>query len=197
MKLYRKDTGVPFINEQVSGVYPYQYNTADPDGWYNITSIENSDLYGQYAADYVRATLEIFYLFDAKEGETETEKFANCTKDEKQILAKRQIIDNKELRLTVVTPEDDAANFQLHADTSIECRKARIESVKIKIGYLLAVADRVDLFTTVALMLESYIKVNDTSLTTWMYSEEGFLLKPYYTQEIETIYINIVELGLY
>lgn len=197
MNLYRKDIGVPFINETVSGVYPYQYNTADPEGWDNITSIENSDLFGHWAADYVRATLEIYYLFDAKEGETEAQKFDNCTKDEKKIVAKRQIIDDKALRLTVFTPEDDANNFQLHADNSVECRQERIDAVKIEIGYLLPVADRVDLFTTVALMLESFINVNDSSLTSWMHSAEGFLLKPYYTEEIETIYTNIVELGLY
>jgi hypothetical protein len=187
MNLYRKDIGVPFINETVSGVYPYQYNTVEPEGWDDITNIINNDLFGHWAADYVRATKEMSILFEAKE----------CTTEEKKCLSKRMIIDQKSLRLTVFTPEDDALNFQLHADNSIGCRQARIDAVKIEIGYLLSVADRVDLFTTVALMLESYINVNDTSLSTWMHSADGFLLKPYYTEEIETIYTNIVELGLY
>lgn len=197
MNLYRKDIGVPFINETVSGVYPYQYNTVQPEGWDDITNIINNDLYGHWAADYVRATKEMSILFEAKEGATEAEKFNNCTLDEKKCLSKRMIIDDKSLRLTVFTPDDDAHNFQSHADASVECRQARIDAVKIQIGYQLSVADRVDLFTTVALMLESYINVNDSTLIMWMHSVDGFHAKPYYSEEIETIFTTIVENGIY
>jgi len=197
MKLYRKDIGIPFVNQTVSGVYPYQFNDEILEGWFDISSIVNVDLYGSIASDYVRATLETWLLFDAKEGTTESEKWSNCDIDEKKAIARRQIVNDKNLRLKVYTPEEDEMNFSNHADLSILCRTNRIESVKIKIGYLLNVSDRIDLFSSVDVMIEKYINVNDSSLTTWMHDADGFLSKPYYSEDIENIYIQVVELGLY
>jgi len=197
MKLYRKDIGIPFVNQTVSGVYPYQFNDEILEGWFDISSIVNVDLYGSIASDYVRATLETWLLFDAKEGTTESEKWSNCDIDEKKAIARRQIVNDKNLRLKVYTPEEDEINFSNHADLSISCRTNRIESVKIKIGYLLNVSDRIDLFSSVDVMIEKYINVNDSSLTTWMHDADGFLSKPYYSEDIENIYIQVVELGLY
>ena len=94
MNLYRKDIGVPFINEKVSGVYPYQYSDIPLIDWFDITSIVDNDLYGGYAADYVRATKEMAILFEALPGETEADKWAQCTLDEMRCLAKRMIIDD-------------------------------------------------------------------------------------------------------
>ena len=197
MNLYRKDTGVPFINEQVSGVYPYQYSTIPLIDWVDVTSIVNNDLYGGYAADYVRATKEMGILFEALPGETEADKCANCTLEEMRCLAKRMIINDRALRLQVYTKLQDENNFSTHADTSITCRQERIEAAKIAMGYQLSVIDRVDLFTTVALMLDSYINVNDNTVITWFHSEDGFLSKSYYTETLENTFTQIVENGLY
>lgn len=197
MNLYRKDIGVPFVNQSVSGVYPYQFSDEILTDWFDITSIVNVDLYGSIASDYVRATLETWLLFDDKEGTTESEKWSNCDDDEKKAIARRQIVNDKNLRLQVFSPEEDEINFSNHADISISCRKERIESVKIKIGYLLNVLDRIDLFSSVDVMIEKYINVNDSSLTTWMHDADGFLSKSYYSEQIENIYIQVVELGLY
>jgi len=103
MDLYRKDIGVPFVNETVSGVYPYQYSDIPLVDWFDITSIVNNDLYGGYAADYVRATKEMAILFEAKPGETETDKWNNCTEQEKKCLSKRMIINDSLLRQQVFT----------------------------------------------------------------------------------------------
>jgi len=197
MKLYRKDIGIPFVNQTVSGVYPYQFSDKILTDWFDITSIVNADLYGSIASDYVRATVETWLLFDAKEGTTESEKWNNCDIDEKQAIARRQIVNDKNLRLEIFTQEEDEMNFWNHADISISCRKERIEHVKIKIGYLLNVSDRIDLFSSVDVMIEKYINVNDSSLTTWMHDADGFLSKTYYSEDIENIYIQVVELGLY
>ena len=191
------DIGVPFINEQVSGVYPYQYSDIPLIDWFDITSIVDNDLYGGYAADYVRATKEMAILFEALPGETEADKWAQCTLDEMRCLAKRMIIDDKVLRLQVYTKPQDENNFSTHADTSIGCRQNRVDAAKIHMGYLMTVPDRVDLFTTVALMLESFINVNDHSIITWMHSEDGFLAKPYYTADLENCFEQIVENGIY
>lgn len=197
MNLYRKDIGVPFINEQVSGVYPYQYSDIPLIDWFDITSIVDNDLYGGYAADYVRATKEMAILFEALPGETEADKWAQCTLDEMRCLAKRMIIDDKVLRLQVYTKPQDENNFSMHADESITCRQNRVDAAKIHMGYLMTVPDRVDLFTTVALMLESFINVNDHSIITWMHAEDGFLAKPYYTADLENCFEQIVENGIY
>jgi len=197
MNLYRKDIGVPFINEQVSGVYPYQYSDIPLIDWFDITSIVDNDLYGGYAADYVRATKEMAILFEALPGETEADKWAQCTLDEMRCLAKRMIIDDKVLRLQVYTKPQDENNFSTHADESINCRQNRADAAKIHMGYLLTVTDRVDLFTTVALMLESFINVNDHSIIVWFHSEDGFLAKPYYSETLENCFEQIVENGIY
>tara|TARA_R110001592_G_scaffold190420_1_gene436362 strand:+ start:91 stop:693 length:603 start_codon:yes stop_codon:yes gene_type:complete len=200
MNLYRKDTGIPFINEQVSGVYPYKYSDEPIDGWVNISTedaILNNDLYGGYAADYVRATKEMATLFEYKEGETEQKKWDNCTDTEKECLSSRMIINNISLRLEVFTEEEDAYNFTQHAEISINCRELRIEFAKISMGYQLSVIDRVELFNSIQLMIDSYVNTNDTSLTTWMNSEEGFKSQPYYTTVLLATYTEIVQNGIY
>jgi len=197
MNLYRKETGVPFINELVSGVYPYQYSTIPLIDWVDITSIVNNDLYGGYAADYVRATKEMAILFELLPGETEKDKWANCTIEEMTCLAKRMIINDLTLRLQVCTYEQDENNFSTHAEESISCRKTRIDAAKISLGYQLSVTDRVNLFTTVALMLDSYINVNDNSVISWFHSDDGFLAKSYHTETLENTFTQIVENGLY
>ena len=197
MKLYRKDIGIPFVNQSVSGVYPYKFSDEVLSGWFDITSIVSADLYGSIASDYVRATFEMWLLFDAKEGTTESEKWSNCDIDEQTAVARRHIVNDKNLRLQVFTVEQDEYNFLIHADSSINCRFDRIENVKIKIGYLLNVPDRIDLFSSVDVMLDKYINVNDSSLTEWMHDANGFLSKSYYSQEIENVYVQVVELGLY
>ncbi len=196
MNLYRKDIGVPFISEEISGVYPYQYSDIPLVDWFDITSIINNDSFGSYAADYVRATKEMAILFEAMEGSTEQEKWNNCTLDEKRALAKRMITDSQSLRLEVYTQSEDEYNFLTHADLSINCREYRIDACKIAIGYLLSVADRVDLFTDLFTMIETFINVNDTAIHTWMHSDTGFKAKTYYSIEIESIYIKIVEDGI-
>lgn len=198
MNLYRKDIDVPFVNETVSGVYPYQYSSTDMAGWDNISSVDgicNNDLYGEYAADYVRATKEMALLFDGKSGSTETEKWNNCTLDEKKCLAKRMIVNSQSLRLEVYSSDDDSYNFNIHAQKSIDCRQLRIDTAKINMGYKLSVDDRVDLFTSIQSMINTFINVNDSSLTTWMHSD--FLNKSYHTSELEDIYTEIVENGIY
>lgn len=197
MNLYRKDIGVPFINEEVSGVYPYQYSDIPLIDWFDITSILNNNDFGSYAADYVRATKEMAILFEALPGETEQEKWEQCSLDEKRALSRRMIINDKALRLQVFTDEQDSYNFSIHADNSIQCRQSRIDAAKIHMGYLMNVADRIDLFTTVSAMLESYINVNDQAINVWMHADDGFKAKSYYTEELENCYTEIVENGIY
>ena len=200
MDLYRKDIGVPFVNETVSGVYPYQYSSEPIDGWINISdadAIVNNDLYGGYAADYVRATKEMAILFEAKPGEAETDKWNNCTEQEKKCLSKRMIINDSLLRQQVFTEKEDANNFMQHAEISINTREIRISTAKISMGYELSVANRVDLFGSIQLMIDSYINANDAALTSWMHSADGFLAKSYYTVDLENIYTQIVENGIY
>jgi hypothetical protein len=197
MDLYRKDIGVPFVNETVSGVYPYQYSDIPLVDWFDITSIVNNDLYGGYAADYVRATKEMAILFEAKPGETETDKWNNCTEQEKKCLSKRMIINDSLLRQQVFTEKEDANNFMQHAEISINTREIRISTAKISMGYELSVANRVDLFGSIQLMLDSYINANDAALASWMHSADGFLAKSYYTVDLENIYTQIVENGIY
>ena len=197
MNLYRKDIGVPFISEEISGVYPYQYSDIPLIDWFDITSILNNDAFGSYAADYVRATKEMAILFEALPGETEQEKWEQCSLDEKRALSSRMIIDNQSLRLEVYTESQDEYNFYTHADYSVTCRTDRIDASKIAIGYMLSVADRVDLFTDLFTMIESFINVNDQAINIWMHSDTGFRAKPYYSEEIENKYSEIVEDGLY
>lgn len=197
MNLYRKDIGVPFISEKISGVYPYQYSDIPLVDWFDITSIMNNDAFGSYAADYVRATKEMAILFEAIPGETEQEKWQECTLDEKRALSQRMIINSQALRLEVYTQSQDEYNFSTHADFSVTCRGNRIDASKIAIGYMLSVADRVDLFTDLFTMIETYINVNDQAINTWMHSDTGFKAKPYYSEEIENTYSEIVEDGIY
>ena len=197
MNLFRKDIGVPFINEELSGVYPYQYSEIPLVDWFDITSIMNNDAFGSYAADYVRATKEMAILFGLLPGSTEQEKWEKCTLDEKRALSRRMIINDKNLRLEVYTDKQDSYNFSMHADYSIQCRENRINAAKIHMGYLMNVPDRIDLFTTTAEMLDSYINVNDQAINVWMHSEDGFLAKPYYTVVLENCFIEIVENGIY
>tara|TARA_R110001592_G_scaffold120545_3_gene325020 strand:- start:97933 stop:98535 length:603 start_codon:yes stop_codon:yes gene_type:complete len=199
MNLYRKDIGVPFINETISGVYPYKYSDELLDGWIDISTedgIINNNLYGSYAADYVRATKEMSILFEEREGETEDEKWQTCTLNEKLCLSKRMIIDNKSLRVQVYTEIEDENNFILHADESIKCRNFRVEYAKLNIGYLLTVEDRIDLFSITAAMLNSFINANDKSIILWFHSPDGFRQRRYYSDTILNCFEQIVENGI-
>ena len=40
-----------FVNEKISGVYPYLYNDTLLTGWLDISTIENNDNFGFRAAD--------------------------------------------------------------------------------------------------------------------------------------------------
>tara|TARA_R110001592_G_scaffold87117_5_gene257285 strand:- start:11735 stop:12436 length:702 start_codon:yes stop_codon:yes gene_type:complete len=200
MHLYRKDIGIVFINEQVSGVYPYKYSDEDLDGWVNISiedGIVNNDLYGGYAADYVRATKEIALLFEAKRGDTELEKWGECTDAERVCLAKRMVVNSITLRLQVFNSTEDSANFTQHAENSIDCRQTRTDTAKIQMGYQLTIADRVDLFNSIQLLIVSYVNTNDASIITWMHSDDGFRAKRYYTTQLENTFTKTVENGIY
>ena len=84
-----------------------------------------------------------------------------------------------------------------HAKTSIEVRSERVEAAKIAMGYELLVVDRVDLFNSIQLMVNSYVNTNDATLTTWMHSPSGFKEKSYYTSALEGVYTEIAENGIY
>ena len=161
------------------------------------TTIPNVDKYYINAYDYVRCTKEMWVLFDAKAGASEDEKWAACTEEEKLPLARRHIINSKALRLQVYTQAQDEYNFYTHADSSTGSRRMRIDTSKIAIGYLLAVADRVDLFTELFTKIETFVNVNDTAIITWMHSDSGFKAKPYYSATIEIKFTEIVVNGIY
>lgn len=190
-----------FINEQVSGVFPYMYSDSVLSGWEDITSIENNNLYGYHAADYKRATDEVNILFQAKEGSTQEEKWNNCTQTEKEAVAQRQLVESA-LRLQVYTQEQDQQNFIIFSDSSNSSRSDRVDYCKISMGYQMAAEDGQDLFTSVSEKIPRYISTNDPDLNNWMlslppYSAGGFKAKPYYTQQLEGIYIQIVINGIY
>lgn len=107
------------------------------------------------------------------------------------------IINDSLLRQQVFTEKEDANNFMQHAEISINTREIRISTAKISMGYELSVANRVDLFGSIQLMIDSYINANDAALTSWMHSADGFLAKSYYTVDLENIYTQIVENGIY
>jgi hypothetical protein len=192
MKVYKEnDEAIPAIIVQDDAApAPAGYTLLE-------TNIPNVDQYYIYAYDYVRCTKEMWILFDAKAGDTEADKWANCTEEEKKPLARRHIINSQALRLEVYTQSQDEYNFFAHADSSVSCRRERIDASKIAIGYLLGVADRVDLFTELFTMIELFVNVNDTAIHTWMHSDSGFKAKSYYSAEIESKYTEIVEDGVY
>jgi len=191
-----------FVDEAQSGVYPYLYNPTLLAGWLDISSIENNDDFGFRAADYVRATKEIWLLFNAKAGATEAIKWTNCTTAEQTILARRHIIIDKALRLEIFTVEEDKENFTVHADTSISVRTERIAAATPVVGYELSIADRKDLFSDISLKITAFIEANDPDLQAYMesttpYVGAGFGAKSYYTVDILNLYIGIVLDGIY
>lgn len=188
-----------FIDEKTSGVYPYLFNAAAVAGWLDITSIKNIDDFGFRAADYYRATSEINILFQAKTGSTEPEKWSNCTQEEKEIISRRQIV-SKSLRLEIWTAEEDQQNFNIFAVESVSSRRNRIDRAKIAIGYEMTVADRQDLFNSVAEKIERWISTGDDDFLRYMesippYSGGGFKSKPYWSQGLEDIYYYIIVNG--
>lgn len=192
MKVYKEnDEAIPAIIVQDDAApTPVGYTLLE-------TTITNVDQYYIYAYDYVRCTKEMWILFDAKAGDTEADKWENCTEEEKKPLARRHIINSQALRLEIYTQSQDEYDFFTHADSSVTCRRERIDTSKIAIGYLLGVADRVDLFTELFTKIELFVNVNDTAIHTWMHSDSGFKAKSYYSAEIESKYTEIVENGIY
>ena len=191
-----------FVNEKISGVYPYLYNDTLLTGWLDISTIENNDNFGFRAADYVRATKEIWLLFDAKPGTTETAKWQNCDTTEKTILARRHIIIDKALRLEIFTIEEDKQNFYIHAEESIDTRSKRVLVATPVIGYELNTNDRKDLFSDISLKITAFVEANDPDLQNYMYSigpyiGGGFKAKSYYSDEILNLYKTIVLDGIY
>ena len=69
--------------------FQYFDESSIPSDYTDFNTIEYLDQYGQIAADYSKATFEMWVLFDAKTGATESEKWNNCTLEEKTCLAKR------------------------------------------------------------------------------------------------------------
>ena len=200
MKLLREDIGKPFVNEDVSGIFPYQFSETVEAGWIEVTGILNTHLYGGHAADYVRATKEMAVLFNEKTGATESDKWANCDAVEQSVLAERHIVSSV-LRLEVVSVSEDMYNFNAHAVESISSRQNRIDKATVSIGYQIpSTVNRVDLFTDIFSLIEGFVKVNDASLHNYMHSTgsyvgNGFKEKAYWSQEVEDIYTTIVENG--
>lgn len=190
-----------FVNEQISGVYPYRYSNSFIAGWIDITSITNVDSYGFRAGDAIKGDTEIKQLFEAKQGSTESEKWAGCSPDEKNILARRQQV-SKVLRLEVYTEIEDNVNFAMFAAATFASRQARTDTAKVQLGYNMDVTDRQDLYDVTAEKINRYVSSGDPDLQNWMeskapYISTGFASKPYFTQELLDIYTAIVLEGNY
>jgi hypothetical protein len=190
-----------FVDEQTSGVFPYFYNATILGGWVDITNIDNNHLYGFRAADNLRATEEITTLFEAKTGNTEEEKWDNCTQSEKLAIAFRQIV-SKPLRLQVFTPLQDRQNFDNTLMLNSQNRLSRVMASKSAMGYELTTEDGQDLFTDVCLKIMSYEATGNDDLKNWMmslppYEIDGFKSKTYWTQQLEDIFVEIVVNGIY
>jgi len=203
MNLYREK--IPgwdsFTSEEQSGVFPYQYSSTTPANWVDITSIENNDLFGFRASDYVRATFEVDLLFQAKAGSTQEEKFGNCTEAEKKAVASRQLV-GLALRLEVFSAQEDQQEFLAYASNSIRSRTNRTEAAKVSMGYLLTTENRQDLFAEVTEKITKYINSEDPDLNNYMQSTSpyvgaGFQAKSYWSQQLQDIYTAIILNGIY
>lgn len=197
------------VNDIITGGQPYKnpfeyFNIASiPSDYTNWSTIENNDIYGQMAADYVRATFEMWLLFDAKAGTTEAEKWANCTTSEKTPLARRHIIKDKALRLEIFTEAQDKQNFIEHGSLSISARQERIDNAIILLGYEIPdIDDRKDIFSDTELLIPKFITVNDSSLIDYMngqgvYTGGGYPAKTYFAQSTLDLFNEIVKDGIY
>jgi hypothetical protein len=183
---YNISTGA--IDGTEKKAFAYFNSTSIPSDYTDFNTIENLDTYGNNAADYSKATFEMWLLFDAKTGATETDKWNNCTSTEKPPLAKRQIITNKNLRLEVFTESQDQENFFIHANESISARQGRIDASVLMLGYEIEdIDDRKDLFSDTELLIPKFTTVNDKALIDYMngqnlYLGEGFPAKSYFQQ---------------
>ena len=190
-----------FINEQVSGVFPYKYSGTVLSGWVDVTSIENNNLYGHHAADYFRATQEVDILFQLKPGTTEQEKWNNCTQTEKEAISERQLV-SLSLRLEVFTSDQDKQNYISFAEFSMGSRQDRIDAAKVAMGYQMNSEDGQELFSVLAEKITRYITSNDPDMNNWMqslppYTSTGFASQLYWTQQLQDTYSQIVLNGLY
>lgn len=183
--------------------FEYYDEGSIPSDYTDFNTIEYLDQYGQKAADYSKATFEMWVLFDAKTGTTESEKWNNCTLEEKTCLAKRHIIKDKNLRLEVFTAEQDKLNFSIHAAKSIDSRQARIDAAVLMLGYEIEDVDnRKDLFGDTELLIPKFVTVNDKALIDYMngqnaYAGAGFPVKTYFQQYILDSFNTICVDGFY
>lgn len=191
MKIYKED------NEAIPAIKVQDDATPAPSGYTELPkTITNMDSWWKKLWDYVRITKEVAEDFQAKTGAAEADKWANCSAEEKLVLAKRHVV-SKVLRVTVVTEQEDWENFKEHAEESISARGVRVGKATLAIGYQLSTVDRVDLFSEINPMIEPFVKSNNKEINDWMLSQGvwsggGFSAKSYWSQEIVDTYTTIV-----
>jgi hypothetical protein len=171
------------------------------EGYADISTIANWDSIGRELKDYsfVRNEIKNVYDFLGNEGIGE---------DEAKILCQLFILP-KDKRDIFYTEDEQKVLWSNFVNASMLCREHRWESAKNYISYFLEPADSSDLAFDTQLLCENYIKYNITEesisgkpglidyiKSTSVYADTGFSSKDYWSEELQTALLNILENGI-
>lgn len=171
------------------------------EGYADISTIANWDSIGRDLKDYSFVRNEIKNLYDFLGNE-------NIGEDEAKILCQLFILP-KERRDIFYTEEEQKILWINFVNASMSCREHRWESAKNYISYFLEPADSSDLAFDTQLLCETYIKYNITEEAisgkpglmdyikgASVYANSGFPSKDYWSEELQTALLNILENGI-
>lgn len=199
--------GNTFVNEAVSGVFSVKESPILVDGWEDITSMENWDLYGERILDYLQVRIRIQTILMTKMYGSFT-NWGTLSNSEKNVAVKWILVPYS-LRITVVNDATDKINWDRLVELSMgdgkiinltgralmieKMRRYVSEQLRIEV---LAKNDIDDFYFTIESMVNAFVKTNSNYFKNWInntvgttYENNGFKQKSYYSDE-KRDYIN-------
>lgn len=207
--------GIP-INELVEGYNPELLNENKPfiksainvNGYADITSAENWDLFSRGATDYIFSRYEIqtilIPLANPNYPIIDFSGWVGLTASHKSLMAKH-ILAPKGLRRTIVSSEQDIINWRFLIEVTKSDRKRLVERMRAKVSDMvleetMSIASTQDFFKDIFPLTEFYIQTANPAFKFWLtnavgtiYMLDGFEQKPYWSQALEDSLMNIYE----
>lgn len=129
--------------------------------------------------------------------------FSALTDYQKKIVS-RWFLAASEDRLTVITLDEDKANWEFLTEETLIARKARLEAARRKMSFFLFPDNSDDLYDDVQTLFDAYQTANKTDIIDYInntpgsaYESNGFAQKGYYSDELKDIFNDVVVNGTY
>jgi hypothetical protein len=194
--------------EYLNGNKPFLSSVNDVKGYADISSVENWDLFGTLATDYIFSRYEIEIILIPKANPNyPTIDFSgwNSLSDSEKLLMAKHVLAPKSLRITILSTEEDYYNWKNLIIVTKENREKLIEEMRLKVAYSILeeemnIKDSQDFFKDLFPLTEFYINTASPDFKFWItnavgtpYENDGFAQKVYYSVGLKNSLVDIYE----